>query len=100
MASDFPISAVDFLEQGVNEMTAREVEYDTPGGERSMRATVTMFNAMSGYKLTEEQGWKFMVCLKLVRSEQGEVKKADSYVDGGAYFALSGESAVRAGAVK
>ena len=49
-----------------------------------------MFNTLTGHKLTPEQGWKFMVCLKLVRSEQGAFR-ADNFVDGAAYFALAGE---------
>ena len=57
-----------------------------------MAATVAMFNALTGSSLSEEQGWKFMVCLKLVRSEQGEYR-ADNFVDGAAYFGLAGETA-------
>ena len=92
--------AKDILCKGVSEMTAREDEYDAPGGERSMKATVAMFNAMVGSNLSEGQGWKFMVCLKLVRSEQGAKKKLDSYVDGAAYFALAGETAAAEGGAK
>ena len=48
--------------------------------ERSMKRCVTAFNAMTGLSLTEEEGWIFMVFLKLARSQQGEFK-LDDYVD-------------------
>lgn len=86
------MQAFEFLEQGVSEMKDRAATYDAPEGERSMAKTVAMFNALTGYNLTDEQGWKFMVCLKLVRSEQGAFR-ADSFVDGSAYFGLAGETA-------
>ena len=84
--------ADNFLKQGISEMENRATTYDAAGGERSMAKTVAMFNAMTGFNLSEEQGWKFMCCLKLVRSEQGKFK-ADNFVDGAAYFGLAGETA-------
>lgn len=87
-----PEFAPDFLASAVFEMQGREETYDEEGGERSIAKTVDMFNALTGHNLTEEQGWKFMICLKLVRSEKGDFK-ADSFIDGAAYFALAGESA-------
>ena len=48
---------------------------------------------MTGLSLTEEEGWIFMVFLKLARSQQGEFK-LDDYVDMAAYAALAGESAM------
>lgn len=68
------MQAADFLSQAQSEMVDRSTTYDKPEGERSMAATVAMFNALTGSDLSEEQGWKFMVCLKLVRSEQGEYR--------------------------
>jgi len=53
-----------------------------------------MFNTLTGVGLTDEQGWLFMVCLKMVRAQQGRYR-ADSYEDGAAYFALAGESAAQ-----
>ena len=88
----------DFLQQAQSEMEDRAATYDKPEGERSMANTVAMFNAMTGHNLTEEQGWKFMCCLKLVRSEQGNYRE-DNYVDGAAYFSLAGESAASTDAV-
>lgn len=84
------MNANDILQQASHEIHDRATKYDDKKGERSIPKTVVMFNALTGHKLTEEQGWKFMCCLKLVRSEQG-THKNDNYVDGAAYFALAGE---------
>lgn len=86
------VSAAEILEAGVAHMKNRASTYDKPGGERSMGATVTAFNAATGQSLTEEQGWLFMVLLKVVRAQQGNFK-LDSYEDGAAYFGLAGEAA-------
>lgn len=59
--------------------------------ERSVLAAVKAFNAMFGKDLTEEEGWHFMVLLKMSRSKGGEYRR-DDYVDGAAYFALAGEA--------
>jgi hypothetical protein len=75
-------------------MEERAATYDQPQGERSMGKTVAMFNTLTEGKLTEEQGWLFMACLKMVRAQQGGYR-ADSYEDGAAYFALAGESAAQ-----
>ena len=75
-------------------MSERANSYDKADGERSIAKTVAMFNALTGHTLTEEQGWKFMCCLKLVRSEQGNFKD-DNFVDGAAYFSLAGETAAK-----
>ena len=80
-------------------MQDRAQTYDSPGGERSMASTVEAFNALTGHTLTEEQGWKFMACLKLARSEQGDYR-ADNFVDGAAYFGLAGEAAAQVNPVE
>ena len=59
-----------------------------------MGKTVAMFNTLTEHQLTEEQGWLFMACLKMVRSQQGRYR-ADSYEDGAAFFALAGENAAQ-----
>ena len=56
-----------------------------------MRAAVDAFNALTGHKLTERDGWMFMVMLKASRAQAGRFR-ADDYIDGAAYFALAGES--------
>lgn len=86
--------AVQILNEAVQIMAERGKSYDKSGGqaERSMPKIVAMFNALTGHELTPAQGWKFMACLKLARSEQGEHRE-DNYLDGAAYFALAGEEA-------
>jgi len=89
-----PITAHGFLEQAAREMGQRAATYDKPEGERSMGKTVAAFNALTGHKLTEQEGWQFMELLKIARSNQGGYR-ADSFVDGAAYAALAGEAAAR-----
>ena len=86
------MKAADILEAAQGHMLYRASTYDKPEGERSMGATVTAFNAITGHKLTEEQGWLLMILLKATRSQQGAYR-ADSYEDGAAYFSLAGEAA-------
>lgn len=87
-------TAPEILQAAIAEMEDRAVTYDKPQGERSMEATVEAFKAVTGHDLTETQGWLFMAILKAVRSQQGAYR-ADSYVDGAAYFGLAGEAAAR-----
>lgn len=87
-----PRTAHSILQAASKHMQDRATTYDKPAGERSMGATVEAFRAITGHRLTEEQGWLFMALLKAVRSQQGEFR-ADSYEDGAAYFALAGEAA-------
>lgn len=89
--------AVQILNKAVSIMAERGKSYDRSGGEaeRSMPKIVAMFNALTGHELTPEQGWKFMCCLKLATSEQGEYRE-DNYLDGAAYMALAGEEASEA----
>lgn len=90
--SDIP--ALNIMQEAIDEMKDRATQYEQPDGERSIKRTVEMFNALTGHNLTTEQGWKFMICLKLVRSESGKCRR-DNYVDGAAYFALAGEEGSR-----
>lgn len=85
-------TANEILQAAAGHMQDRATTYDKPEGERSMGATVEAFKAVTGHHLTEEHGWLFMALLKAVRSQQGAYR-ADSYEDGAAYFALSGEAA-------
>lgn len=88
--------AVQILNEAVAIMAERGKSYDKSGGEaeRSMPKIVAMFNTLTGHTLTTEQGWDFMILLKLVRSSQGY--KHDNYIDGSAYFGLAGEAASEA----
>lgn len=86
--------AAQILNEAVATMVERGKSYDKNGNgaERSMDKIVAMFEALTGIKMTPAQGYKFMACLKLARSEQGEHKE-DNYLDGAAYMALAGEAA-------
>ena len=54
-------------------------------------------NAMTGHRLSERDGWLFMVALKAARAATpGGRHNADDYVDMRAYAALTGECAERA----
>ena len=89
------LTASGILNTAAQHMEERAATYDQPqGGERSIHKTVAMFNTLTGAGLTDEQGWLFMACLKMVRAQQGRYR-ADSYEDGAAYFALAGESAAQ-----
>lgn len=88
------VTAASILRAGLNHMEDRAATYDAEQGERSMGKTVTMFNTLYGFELTEEQGWAFMELLKLVRSSQGAYRQ-DNYEDGAAYMGLMGEAAAR-----
>lgn len=60
-----------------------------------MAATVAAFNALYGHKLSETEGWQFLVLLKMARGRQGDYH-SDDYSDQTGYSALAGESAYRA----
>lgn len=87
-----PVSAPEFLKHGISILAERGKQYDASGEERSMRQVVDMFNAATGQKITPEQGWGFMVCLKLVRAFRQEGKaQPDSLQDLINYGALMAE---------
>lgn len=85
-------TAPEFLNAAMQHMEDRAKTYDKPQGERSMEAIVKAFLAVTGVEMTTEQGWLFMAILKMVRSQQGQLK-LDNYEDGAAYMALAGETA-------
>lgn len=65
---------------------------DTPNGERSMDRTVAAFNSLTGNSLSTLDGWLFMLCLKLARSQQGGYHP-DDFLDLVGYAVLAGEEA-------
>jgi hypothetical protein len=85
------MKANQILQKAQDAMKSRATERDRDE-ERSMLPCVKAFNAITGHRLTEEQGWLFMVILKLSRSQGGCQDVIDDYIDGAAYFALAGES--------
>ncbi len=86
------IDAKDILTAAAGHIDGRGVSYDSKDGERSMESAVGAFKCATGVEMTAEQGWLFMLLLKVVRSQKGDFK-LDNYEDGAAYFALAGEQA-------
>ena len=67
-------------------------EYDSEDGERSMRSTVAAFNVLTGNILSEQEGWLFMLLLKIARQHQTPDWHQDSSEDAIAYAALMAEA--------
>lgn len=84
------MDAHKFLEEAARQMKERAALRDSPNGERVVETIVEMFNSLTGHELSEADGWKFLLLLKLVRSENGKYH-ADDYVDLAAYSVLLGE---------
>lgn len=87
-------TANDILLAAAETIRQRGAERDQPSGERSMARAVAAFNALTGLRLTEVQGWQFMAALKLARANGGRYN-ADDYLDGAAYMGLAGEAAAQ-----
>lgn len=87
------MKADDILRAGLDTLVQRGVDREKPKGERSMPAIVRVFEAITGIRLSEREGWLFMVCLKLVRMQSGK-PDADHYLDAANYIALMGEAAL------
>ena len=87
-----PTKAQDLLHRAASLMDERGKQYDQRSGERSMQATVTAFNAISGYCLTEADGFLLMAILKMVRDQSRETPHRDSIDDLVAYASLYGEA--------
>lgn len=85
-------SASDLLKRAAAIMDERGKQYDRPGGERSMRATVRAFNIITGHGLTEADGWLLLQVLKDVRQWSNEGYHQDSAEDCIAYAALKAEA--------
>jgi hypothetical protein len=73
-------------------MVQRGAQYDKPGGERSMSATVEAYNAITGQEMSEANGWLLMALLKMVRDNQRPAPNVDSIEDLVAYASLYGEA--------
>jgi predicted proteasome-type protease len=87
-----PVKAQDLLHRAADLMGERGKQYDQRSGERSMQATVTAFNAITGYHLTEADGFLLMAILKMVRDQSRETPHRDSIDDLVAYASLYGEA--------
>jgi hypothetical protein len=83
----------EFLQAAIDVQAERGKQYDKPTGERSMGATVTAFNTITGRDLSEAEGWLLLQTLKDVRQWQNPSKyHHDSALDGVAYSALKAEA--------
>lgn len=91
MTAPTPLLAPEILQQAQTTMQLRAASRDLEQ-ERSMARAIRIFNATTDHKLTEHDGWTFMVCLKQARAQIGKFD-VDDYVDGAAYMALAGECA-------
>lgn len=88
------MKSTEFLQSAMDVQKERGKQYDKPSGERSMAATVSAFNCITGYTLEEADGWMFMGLLKLVRQAQNPEKyHHDSALDFVAYASLYAEAA-------
>lgn len=96
MASNGGVPPDRILEEALKTLRQRGVDYDGKGyqgGERSMEQTVRIFEAWTGNRISELDGWRFLICLKMARSTTGK-PKLDTYVDMAGYAGLAGECAL------
>ena len=88
------MNAADYAKRAGELLVERGVDRDQPTGERSMKRCVDTFNAMTENCLTEEEGWQFMVFLKMSRMQGGAFRQ-DDYEDAVSYAALMAEAATQ-----
>ena len=69
------MKAPEILNRASDIMDERAKQYDSPQGERSMGKAVAAFNAITGHKLTEANGWLLMALLKMVRDNTTEAER-------------------------
>lgn len=90
---DVPTKSVDFLKKAMDLQIERGKQYDQPEGERSMGRCVQAFNAITGHKLREADGWLLMQILKDVRQwQKPDDCHQDSIEDCVSYAALKAEA--------
>jgi hypothetical protein len=88
------MKSTEFLQAAIDVQAERGKQYDKPSGERSMGATISAFNCITGRTLEESDGWLILSLLKLVRQAQNpEQYHHDSALDFVAYASLYAESA-------
>ena len=93
-----PVTAADFLNAASTTLMQRAIQRDKAGGERSMSKAVAIYNAIKQPELnlmTEEDGWLFMVALKLGRATNTSRFNPDDFIDMAGYVALAGECFAR-----
>jgi Domain of unknown function (DUF6378) len=84
------MDATEFLKLANEAINDRGQEY-AKGREQSMGKIIAIFNICEGLELTEQQGWRFMQILKLVRSASAPEFHQDSVIDRIGYAALEAE---------
>ena len=82
----------DYLRESISIQNERSVDYDSEDGERSMGKTIIAFNAITGYDLTEPEGWLLLQLLKDTRQWTSPTIHEDSALDCVSYAALKAES--------
>jgi hypothetical protein len=88
------MKSTEFLQSAIDVQAERGKQYDKPTGERSMGATISAFNCITGRALEESDGWLMLSLLKLVRQAQNpEQYHHDSALDFVAYASLYAEAA-------
>ena len=87
-------NANEILTNAADLIVERGKERDKDDGERSMERCIKSFNQMTGHRLTETEGWQFMMFLKMARMQGGSFK-FDDYEDNVSYSALMAESALK-----
>jgi hypothetical protein len=90
-----PVSPQEILRNATDAVEQRGEDYDSDEGERSMAHTVRIYEAVTGIKLSERQGWLFIMAVKLARAQQSP-RKLDHYVDVAGFSSLLGECSVNA----
>lgn len=88
-------SAPDILRRAIDLQDARAIDYDQPGGERSMGKAVQAFNAIKGREvLVESDGWLLQALVKMVRDQSRQHAHRDSCEDLVSYSSLYAESRI------
>ena len=88
------MNANEALQKAQQLIDQRGRDYDHEGGERSMPDAVRAFNAITGNRISEGDGWLLMALVKAVRSchSPGHI---DSSLDLISYAALRAEAETR-----
>lgn len=87
-----PVSAADFLSEGLKTLSARGKQYDPNGKkELSFNQVAEAFNAVTGKAITGADVCLMLVMLKIVRQNATDGFHLDSAVDGVNYMALWAE---------
>jgi hypothetical protein len=96
-----PTGSIDMLHRAASIQEQRAMDYDQPGGERSMARTVQAFNIITKRvdtedgELSESEGWLLMQILKDVRDRSTAKPHVDSLEDCVSYSALKAEARLK-----